>query len=143
MTLHTFYRLALRLPLLVPATVALVVHGLDLSVASAPAGKLVQLLLVSGIYGGIPYALLAVWATFWLGDRTEASIRRMALLAPVFMVAVWLPFAAAIGLLYGRFDTFAGLAALGVVLIVPLGYAYVAAVFLLRGLMMRLAWISA
>lgn len=57
MTVQTFYRLAVWLPLLVPATVALAVHGLDLRAASTPIDKLSQLLLISGIYGGIPYVV--------------------------------------------------------------------------------------
>lgn len=133
---NTVYRLTLWLPLLVPAVVAYAVHGLDLH----PTGilrKLVQFLLMSLLYGGIPYAVLAVYAMWWIDDRPEPELRRGALMAPLWMVMAWLPVAALVGLAYYRMDIFLGLFALGAGLALTLGYAYVALAFTIRQLIGR------
>jgi hypothetical protein len=132
MTVQTFYRCAVWLPLAIPALVATGVHAAGSSPSLSPVVKIVQLLLFSGIYGGLPYAALAAWASWWIGRRLEPEIRRRALQAPLWMVSAWLPFTAAIGGLAGRVETFLGLAGLGTRVILPLGYAYVTLVFLLR-----------
>ena len=132
MTVQTFYRCAVWLPLAIPALVATAVHAAGWDPSLSPVVKLVQLLLMSLMYGGLPYAALAAWATWWIGGRLEPEIRRRALQAPLWMVAAWLPFTAAIGGLAGRVQIFVGLAGLGIVVILPLGYAYVTLVFLLR-----------
>lgn len=132
MKVQTFYRFAVWLPLVIPALVASVVHLAGWRPEFPPVAKLVQLLLVSGIYGGLPYAVLATWATWWIGRRPELEIRRRAAWAPLLMVAVWLPLAAVLGMLAGSAEMFLGLAGLGTVAILLLGYAYVALVFVLR-----------
>ncbi|WP_331877639.1 hypothetical protein [Longimicrobium sp.] len=130
--MQTFYRCAVWLPLGIPALVATAVHAAGWRPSLSPVAKLVQLLLMSGIYGGLPYAMLAAWATWWIDRRLEPEIRRRALQAPLWMVAAWLPFTAVIGGLSGRVEIFLGLAGLGILVILPLGYAYVTLVFLLR-----------
>lgn len=132
MTVQTFYRCAVWLPLAIPALVATAVHAAGWRPSLSPVVKLVQFLLMSGMYGGLPYAALAAWATWWIDRRPEPEIRRRALQAPLWMVAAWLPFTAAIGGLAGRVEIFLGLAGLGILVILPLGYAYVTLVFLLR-----------
>jgi hypothetical protein len=138
MTVQTYYRCAVWLPLMVPALVALGVYGLGLHPGLPQLRTLIQLLLVSGVYGGIPYFALAVHATWWIGGRPEAAIRRRALLAPLGMIVAWIPLSALVGILYGRVDTFVGFAGIGILLIVMLGYAYVAFVFLVRAIMSRI-----
>ncbi|CAN5649183.1 hypothetical protein BH23GEM9_BH23GEM9_33000 [soil metagenome] len=137
MDLHSYYRLVVWLPLLLPAGVALLVHGLDVHPGNGVLAKLIQIILVSGIYGGIPYAALASYATWWIDTRPGSQLRRRALVAPLWMVVVWLPFSALTGLLYGRIDTFVGFFGLGASVILPLGYAYVALVLLLEPLLCR------
>lgn len=137
MKVQTFYRCSVWLPLLVPAAVAAAIGGLGLRPGFQPAEKLVQLLLVSGIYGGLPYLAVAVYATWWIDGHSESQIRRRALLAPLWMCVAWMPIAALVGVLYGRIETFVGFAALGIAVILPLGYAYVALVFLLRQILYR------
>ena len=141
MRVPTFYRCAVWLPLLVPAGTAFVVHVLGLHPTFQPILKFVQLLLISGVYGGVPYLVLAVYASWWIDNRSERLIRRRALQAPLWMIALWTPVAAVVGILYGRLDTFAGLVGVGVLFIVPLGYAYVAVVLLLRTAMSRFGWL--
>lgn len=135
MTVQTFYRCAVWLPLLVPALVAFAIHGFGLRPTYPPVQKLVQLLLMSLLYGGLPYLVLAAYATWWIDDHSESQIRRKAVSAPLWMAAAWLPLAAVLGILSGRPDTFLGLVGLGIAVIFPLGYAYVALVFILRELL--------
>ena len=140
MTAHTFYRISVWLPLLVPGVVAVAVHGWGLMPGSGPLQTLVQLLLMSLIYGGIPYAALAIWGTIWVDRRPEREIRRRALLAPLLMVAVWLLATTVFAILSREGRMSLALAGLGAVVIIPLGYAYVAKVMLLRRAMDR--WID-
>src|SRR5688572_533550 len=142
MTVQTFYRCAVWLPLLVPGLVAVAVHAVGLRPSFPPLVKLVQLLLVSGMYGGLPYAVVAAGTTWWIDRRPEPQIRRRALQAPLWMLAAWLLFAASLGVVSGRVDTILGLAALGAVVILPLGYAYVALVFLLRRWIDSAEWLA-
>jgi hypothetical protein len=133
LTVHAVYRLGIWLPLLVPAAVALLVHGLDLAVPRGFLQKLVQVLLVSLVYGGVPYAALALWATWWIGDRPEPEIRRLMLRAPLLMVAVFVPTILLAGLAAGApAAPFLAVAVLGAIVIIPVGYAYVGVVMLLR-----------
>jgi hypothetical protein len=142
MTVQTFYRCAVWLPLLVPALTAVGVHGLGARPTFGPTVKLVQMLLMSGVYGGLPYAMLAAWATYWIDERPESEIRRRALQAPFWMLGAWIPMAGLFGVLSGRFELFLGLAGLGAVVIFPLGYAYVALVFMLRRAMSWVGWLA-
>jgi len=142
MTVQAFYKCAVWLPLVVPAIVAVAVHAVGLHPSSPPVVQFVQLLLISFLYGGIPYAVMAAYGTWWIDRRPESQIRRRAMRAPLWMLAAWLPFAAFIGALSGRVEIFLGLAGFGAVVIFPLGYAYVALVFLLRRWLDRLEWLA-
>lgn len=86
------------------------------------------------IWGGLPYTVLAAWATWWVGGRPEAAIRRLMFRAPLLMVAVFVPLALAMGLGVGALGPFTGVAVLGAVVIVVLGYGYVVLTVLLRHL---------
>jgi hypothetical protein len=133
MTIHGFYRLVVWLPLVIPAIVALLVHGLHLA-PSGPLAMIVQLLLASLLYGGVPYAVVAGYATWWIGGRSEQEIRRRAWRAPFFMLGAWTVVAAIFGILARSPRLFVGLAGLGAAVIFVLGYSYVALVLLLRRL---------
>ncbi len=135
MTIQTFYRCSVWLPLLVPALVAIAVNVLGARPRPGTLPEVVEVLLVSGIYGGLPYAVIAAWGTWWIDHRPEREIRRRALLAPLWMLAAWIVFAAVLGTLARTIWMVAGLVGLGAVIIFPLGYAYVAVVFLLRRLL--------
>jgi hypothetical protein len=137
MNIHTFYRCAVWLPLLVPAAVVIVIHFADVRPASYAGAKLVQLFVVSGVYGGVPYALLAAYATWWIDKRPERELRHKALAAPLWMILPWLVVSVLVGTLYGQIETFVGFFSLGAAVILPLGYAYVGLVFLLRRLVCR------
>ena len=88
MSIHQFYRFSVWLPVVLPMTVAAAISVWGwpkLSGVDQAAGVLV----LSLVYGGIPYAALAVWATWWIGRRSEREIRRLALAAPLLMCAAF------------------------------------------------------
>jgi hypothetical protein len=120
------------LPLVLPALVAGLVHGVGIVVDAGPLRKLVQILLASLLYGGVPYAMLAIWATWWLGGRTEPEIKRVMLVAPLLMAATFAIVSVATGAAVGRIGPFLAVAVLGAIVSIPLGYGYVGIVLLLR-----------
>jgi hypothetical protein len=89
MSVHAFYRRAVWLPIALPSLVAALFHGLGLG----PTGsEILTLLLASLVYGGLPYAPIALFATFWIDGRPEAEIRRRAVRAPFWMIVSFLIF---------------------------------------------------
>ena len=132
MSVTTVYRLGIWLPLARPALTAGIVHGLELRPGSGPLSKIVQILLMSLVYGGVPYLPLAVWGTWWVGGRSEPEIKRLMMRTPLLMAAVFVPTAVVAGIAVGQPLIFIGVAALGAIVIIPLGYAYVGLVVLLR-----------
>ena len=132
MSIHTIYRIGIWLPLAVPALVAGLVHGLGVTVDAGPLRKIVQILLMSLLYGGVPYAPLALWATWWVSGRPEPGIRRLMMRAPLLMVAVFVPVAVLAGIAVGQPMPFIAVAVLGAIITIPVGYAYVGLVVLLR-----------
>src|SRR5688572_27752209 len=129
MSVWTVYRLCVWLPILVPAVVIGIAKAFDRPLA---AGVLTEVLAYSLLYGGFPYAVLAVWATWWIGARPESEIRRLTFRAPLLMAAVFVTLALAIGVAVGRLGPFTAVAIYGLVTILPLGYAYVGIAVLLR-----------
>jgi hypothetical protein len=132
MSIQSVYRVGIWLPLAVPALVAGLVHGLGVAVDVEPLRKIVQILLMSLLYGGVPYAFLAMWATWWVGGRSEPEIKRVMMRAPLLMVAVFVPVVVLAGLAVGHAVPFIALAVLGAIVTIPLGYMYVGLVMLLR-----------
>lgn len=132
MTTQTYYRIGIWLPVIVPATLVFAVPGLGLDLKGA--GKIAfQILAVSLVYGGVPYALLAVWGTWRLGGRSELETRRLMLFAPFAMAAIYLPFVVLVGSAAGAplgLSFKVGL--IGALVSIPLGFAYVLLVLLLR-----------
>lgn len=132
MSPHAIYRLGIWLPIAIPAAIAGIVHGLDVSVDTPALRKIVQIALMSLLYGGIPYALLALWGTWWVGGRPEEEIRRMMFRAPLVMVGVFFVLCLVAGVAVGRPMVFATVGLFGALFIIPLGYAYVTLVLVLR-----------
>ena len=127
MSVSAVYRLCIWLPIFVPAVV--------IAIASARGrldGLVWELLAYSLLYGGLPYAALAVWATWWVGGRTEAEIRRLMFRVPLLMAGLYVPLALVLGIAVGAPGPFAAVAGVGCIVILLLGYAYVGAALLLR-----------
>lgn len=130
----TLYRILIWLPLAVPALIALPAYGLGLVPSRPSAGTFFQLQFLALVYGGPVYALLAAWATWWVGGRSDAEVRRVMLGAPLLMAALYAVVALLMGVVAGQVRVFAGVALLGVAASVVLGYCYVAlALLVLRG----------
>jgi len=117
------------LPIVVPAVLIAVVNAFGLPPAAGVVG---EVLAYSLLYGGIPYAALAMWATWWIGGRPESEIRRLMFRAPLLMVALFVSLALGAGLMVGQLVPFTAVAVLGTVVILILGYAYVGLAVLLR-----------
>jgi len=132
MSIYIVYTLCIWLPVIVPATVILVFNTFGLPLAD---GVVAEVLAYSLIYGGVPYAVLAAWATWWIRGRTEADIRRLMLRAPVLMMAVFAPLAVAVGVAVGSTVPFVAVAVVGSLTILLLGYAYVGVAVLLRSVL--------
>ena len=131
-TVTGFYRAVVWLPLAVPAIVAGLVHGVGLVVETGPLRKVVQVLLASLLYGGVPYAMLAIWATWWLGGRSEREIKRVMFVSPLLMAVTFAIVSVATGLVVGQLGPFLAVAVLGAIVSIPVGYGYVGIVMLLR-----------
>jgi hypothetical protein len=129
MSIYTIYRICIWLPIIVPAVLIVVVNAFGLRLAAGVVGEMIAYSL---IWGGLPYAALALWATWWVGGRPEPQIRRLMFRAPLLMVAVFVPLALLLGLLAGALGPFVGVAVLGAAVIMLLGYAYVGVAVVLR-----------
>ena len=129
MSIVSVYRLSIWLPILVPAIVMVVANALGLRLAE---GLLWEMLAYSLLYGGLPYALLAIWATWWVGRQSEGEIRRLMLRAPLLMGSIFVPAALILGFAVDAPGPFAAVAALGFLSILVLGYGYVGIALLLR-----------
>lgn len=124
-SLHARYRLLVWLPLGLLVLVAALVHGAGLRPPAGLAKKGVQLSLAALVYGGIPYAALAAWATWWIGGRSEREIQRLMLLAPLLYAALFSLLAALIGVAVGDLRVFLAVALLGAAASLALGYGFV------------------
>ena len=135
-SIYTIYRACIWLPIAVPAVLILVANVFGLRLAAGP--LVGEVLAYSLIWGGLPYAVLAAWATWWVGGQPEAKIRRLMFRAPLLMVAVFLTLALVAGLIlstgYGLevLRVYTLVALLGAVVIMLLGYAYVGVAVFLR-----------
>ena len=130
MSIYTIYRVSIWMPILIPAIVVAAATALSLPLAAA--SIVLEILGYSLFYGGVPYLPLAVWATWWVGGQPEAEIRRMMFRAPLLMVALFAPAALVIGLVVDNLQPMVVVAVLGTIVIIPLGYAYVALAVWLR-----------
>ena len=129
MSIYVVYRTCIWLPILVPAALILVANAFSLRLSDGVAW---EVLAYSLLYGGVPYAALAMWATWWVGGRAEAEIRRLMFRAPLLMVAVFVPIAVVTGIVVGAPGPWVAVAVLGSIIILPLGYGYVGLTVLLR-----------
>jgi hypothetical protein len=129
MSTVSIYRLSIWLPILVPAIVILVAKMLGLPLAQ---GLLWEMLAYSLLYGGLPYAVLAMWATWWVGRHSEVEIRRLMVRAPLLMGSIFVSLTLIIGFAVDAPGPFAAVAVLGLLSILVLGYGYVGLAVLLR-----------
>jgi hypothetical protein len=129
MSIHAIYRLCIWLPILIPGALIRVYETFGLRISD---GIVAEMVAYSLLYGGLPYAALALWATWWVGGRPEDQIRRLMWRAPLLMLAVFVPLALIVGLLVGNMTPFVGVALLGAAVILPLGYSYIGLALLVR-----------
>lgn len=123
MTLQTYYRGALTLPLVVPALASPLMFAGDQ--VPGVVGVLVFFLFYSMMLGGIPYLLFLAGFLLWARGKPDRQLRVAILFSPVTYSAVLF---ACTTLVFGRDDLSRSLDALdGIVGFGMLfGYAYVA-----------------
>lgn len=114
-----------------PAAIVLI-RAVTGNAAVAAMGKVSQVLLMSLLYGGVPYAALALWATWWVGRHTESEVRALMFRAPILMGLVVLCAAVAVGYATKQVTPFVAVGVLGLIMSIIVGYGYVMIVVLLR-----------
>ena len=132
---NRIYRFSIWLPLLVPIATIVIVNVLSAFGMPRLSGGIdvaFEILAGSATFAGLPYLLLALWASKWIRGRTESEIRRLMFIAPIMMVAVFGVACLFMAVLSGELRNWFTTAAWGARIIIPLGYAYVALTLLLR-----------
>lgn len=135
MSYPTFYRIAVWLPILLPALVVIDMHALGGRWSLSLLGAFVQLPLMMFVFGGPTYGPLALWATFWLRGKTRSQIHRMAIRAPWLMVPIFGVLSIYLLVRSGDLAMPAGFFVLGSVISLVLGYSVVLATFGLEQLL--------
>jgi hypothetical protein len=98
---HHYYLTVLWLRVALAAFVVGLIHGLAVRPGEPALVKAVQVILAGVEYAGAPYLILAVWASWWMRHQREPEIRRLAIRAPLLLLAVFVPFAFVISILSG------------------------------------------
>jgi hypothetical protein len=123
------YKSSLSLPLLFPLLIAPLLSADYGSIVSGVA----TLIVGAGIFGGIPYAVLAVLLLALLRDSDERRIRHTLAAAPLLMLPVLWIYLAAVDVIAGwpapRWNYARDWAGPFALCVVVIGYAYVATVF--------------
>ena len=140
MSVRTFYRAAIWLPIIVPAVGMGTQKLLNWPIDRSPVLLfLFQILAFSLVYGGVPYFMLAVWGSATLKSRSEADIEGLMQRAPLLMAGIVLPFYLAVGIALAvatqsasPFEPFLAVGVLGAMAAIPVGYTYVGVVMILR-----------
>ena len=135
MTVQRFYRLSLALPVLVPGSLFLAFYiapGLATSLAASTSSTALGILVLSLLYGGIPYAALALWAAWRFSGESEREIRRIVVALPLLMAILALACFAFVAAINGALNRATILLTAGPVASIVLGYTYVGIVFVGR-----------
>lgn len=81
------YKWSLALPVLVP--LALLPLALSWQTAPGPVQWVLQVLVFSLMYGGVPYVVLVSALVWWMRGKGEREIRRALGLAPLLMLPIF------------------------------------------------------
>ena len=134
-TLQRFYRLSLALPVLVPGSLFFafsIVPGLATWLAASTSSMVLGILVLSLLYGGIPYAALALWATWRFSGESEREIRRVVVALPLLIAILVLACFAFVAAINGALNRASILLTAGPVASIVLGYTYVGIVLVAR-----------
>ena len=142
MSVHQFYRLAVWLPLIVPALVLPPVWLLGMPQWQF-LGMVIGTIYASAWTGGIPYLLLALWASIRIRSLPESRTRKLAVLMPLYMVPLFCLYVLVLSLARGEgLDEAFWFGLIGTAYLIPIGYAYVGLTFGLRALAGRIGWLT-
>ena len=129
---EAIYTLGIWLPILLPGVFAILSRLFGTAFAIGSLDKVSQVFLASLLYGGIPYSVLATFATWWIRGRSESSIRYVMFRAPILMAVLFFVMANVVGEVVHARSQFLAVGVLGMIVAVPLGYFYVFCVILMR-----------
>jgi hypothetical protein len=129
-TVQRFYRISIWLPVIVALAAGLVLRVLIVA-GTRPGGAVEGLLMLLSLSGVlyIPFALLATW---WIRKCDEYDIRRVMFVMPLLMTAVAFLVSVVMMLIGGGMSAGLEVAAAAMTLILPIGYAWVLVIVLLR-----------
>jgi hypothetical protein len=94
LSLVTYYRCTLTLPILLPAVLAVFYTRIQ---DAGWLGAIAFLLMVGGFMAGVPYLVLAAILFFAARNRTGRALRWLALAAPVMLLPLYVVWTVAIG----------------------------------------------
>jgi hypothetical protein len=137
-----FYRVFLWVPLALPL-IAIGAYAAGLDAFFIPADFLLSTLALSGLFGGLPYLLLATATTVWMKNKDLREIRSRAKKMPLLLIPLYALGALGYGVVgEGSWTNGAALALIGALYILLLGYAYVGLAFLTERLLSRCGCIA-
>ncbi len=96
-----------------------------------PPTPITEVTMMILVYGALPYAAWAVYASHAVCTRPAESLSRLRWLAPLHFSAAYLALACVIGAFLGRLATFLALGVLGAAVALVIGYPWL---LLTRGL---------
>ena len=133
---NLFYRLSIWLPLALSFMVIIIMNVALAFGYKKPTGSVLVTALefvgYFGVYGGLPYAVLAGFLTWWVKRTPEQAIRRMFLLGPAAAVALFAGATEIVSSFGETGDRWDGVILRFALVVLPLGYFYVGLVFVLR-----------
>ena len=127
MTIQRFYRISIWLPVIVALAAGLFLRVFSVRPGGAVQGVLL-ILFVSGVLY-IPFALLATW---WIRKCDEYDIRRVMFVMPLLITVVAFLVCVVVMLIGGGMAAGLEVAAAAMTFILPIGYAWVLIIVLLR-----------
>jgi hypothetical protein len=132
MTAKRFYQASLTLPIVVP---------LALAGSGLARGK--SFLLMSVLYGGIPYVFAALWALSWIDFEDETRTLWLVVRAPFVVLGFFALLAVPFGLvLRWSPQILGGMLLFAAFYSIILGYCYVGLVLITRAVAAWMGWIK-
>ena len=84
------YKYSLALPIVLPVICLLIapLTPSNLDTVYGPIARVLMAFILSGVIGGIPYAILAIGLLVWMRDKDLIQIRKALLLSPLFLIPI-------------------------------------------------------
>jgi hypothetical protein len=143
---RNFYLSALSAPIVLPALASLFLMLERVYSGTGTEAGIVYLLVLSLMYGGVPYFIVAAWASWWLVTRAEdeRAVRRLMFRSPVVVgLITGLAWTIVFAIKDRDIGSGAFLGGMFGLYAIALGYLYVLATLLVRAMVLRLRQLPA